>query len=79
MLPKHHYNSEDSAVFNDSAWIDEQIDKLPISIQKEIAIKYSDIYFKLTIEEDKKTRFRANTWLRKTVDKYQVTNKKGLF
>ena len=79
MLPKHHYSSKDSAVYNDSEWIGEQIDQLPISMQKGIAKKYSDIYLKLTIEEDKKVRFRANTWLRKNVDKYKVTKQEGLF
>lgn len=79
MLPKHHYNFEDSAVFNDSDWISEQIDQLPISMQKEVSQRYSDIYLKLTNEEDNKTRFRANSWLRKTVDKNKVTYKEGLF
>ena len=79
MLPKHHYNFDDSSVFNDSGWIGEQIDMLPISMQKKVASKYSDIYLKLTNEKDKKARFRSNSWLRKTVDKYKVTNKEGLF
>ena len=79
MLPKHHYNFKDSSVFNDSGWIGEQIDMLPISMQKKVANKYSDIYLKLTNEKDRKARFRSNSWLRKTVDKYKVTNKEGLF
>jgi hypothetical protein len=79
MLPKHHYSAKDSATFNDSEWIGGQIDQLPISMQKKVAVKYSDIYLKLTTEEDKKARYRANTWLRKTVDKNKVTNKVGLF
>ena len=79
MLPKHHYGLKDSSVYNDSDWISEQVDKLPISMQKNVAKKYSDIYLKLTIDEDRKARFRANTWLRKTVDKYKVINKEGLF
>jgi len=79
MLPKHHYNFEDSHSFNDSGWISEQIDKLPISMQKEVAHKYSDIYLKLTTEQDKKARFRVNSWLRKTVDKYKVTNSGDIF
>jgi len=79
MLPKHHYNFKDSSVFNDSDWISGQIDMLPISMQKKVANKYSDIYLKLTNEKDKKARFRSNSWLRKTVDKYKVTNKEGLF
>ena len=79
MLPKHHYSFDDSSIFNDSDWISEQIDALPISMQKQVATKYSDIYLKLTIEEDRKARFRSNTWLRKAVDKYKVTNKEGFF
>ena len=79
MLPKHHYSFDDSSIFNDSGWIGEQIDMLPISMQKKVASKYSDIYLKLTNEKDKKARFRSNSWLRKTVDKYKVTNKEGLF
>jgi len=79
MLPKHHYSVKDSAVFNDSNWISEQIDKLPISMQKKVSSKYSDIYLKLTTEEDRKARFRANTWLRLTVNKNKVTHKEGYF
>lgn len=79
MLPRHHYSSKDSAVYNDSDWISEQIDMLPISMQMKAANKYSDIYLKLTNEQDRKARFRSNSWLRKTVDKYKVTNKEGYF
>ena len=79
MLPKHHFSFEDGAVYNDTAWIGEQIDMLPISMQKKVAKRYSDIYLKLTTEEDRKARFRANTWLRNTVNKNKVTNKEGLF
>lgn len=79
MIPKHHYSAKDSAVFNDTEWLGGQIDQLPISMQKKISVKYSDIYLQLTTEQDKKARFRANTWLRNTVNKYKVTNKEGLF
>lgn len=79
MLPKHHFDANDSAIFNDSNWIAEQLDQLPISFQKKVAQKYSDIYFKLTSEQDKKARFRANSWLRKTVDKNKVTSTEGYF
>lgn len=79
MLPKHHYSFDDSSIFNDSDWISEQIDMLPISMQKKVASKYSDIYLKLTNEKDRKARFRSNSWLRKTVDKHKITNKEGLF
>ncbi len=79
MLPKNHYGEKDSSTFNDSDWIAERLDLLPISMQKEVAQKYSDIYLKLSHEDPLKCRFRANTWLRKTVDKYKVTNKQGYF
>lgn len=79
MLPKYHYDSSCSEVFNDSSWISEQLDKLPISIQREIAQKYSDIYLKLSNDDPRFCRKRANTWLRKVVDKYKVTNKEGYF
>ena len=79
MLPKHHYDFKDSSVFNDSNWISEQIDQLPISMQKKVSQRYSDIYLKMNNEKDSKARFRANCWLRKTVDKNKVTNKEGLF
>jgi len=79
MRPKHCYDDEDSQVYNDLSWIESQIDQLPISIQKKVAEKYSDIYLKLTTNEEKGVRFRANSWLRKTVAKYKVINQEGLF
>ena len=79
MLPKHHYSANDSSVYNDSNWIVEQIDKLPIAMQKDVSLRYSDIYLKLTNEKDNKARFRANSWLRKTIDKNKITNTEGLF
>lgn len=79
MLPKHHYSEKDSQVYNDSEWISSQIDLLPIQIQSDVAKRYSDIYLKLTSENDTKARYRANTWLRLTVDKNKVINKDGYF
>jgi len=79
MRPRHCYDDEDSQVYNDLSWIESQIDQLPISIQKKVAEKYSDIYLKLTTDEERGVRFRANSWLRKTVAKYKVTNQEGLF
>lgn len=79
MLPKHHYSALDSTVYNDSDWISSHIDMLPISMQRDVSERYSDIYLKLTNEEDKKARFRANSWLRKVVDKYKVTDREGYF
>jgi len=72
MLPKHHYDFNDNQTFNDSDWISGQIDQLPISVQKKVAQKYSDIYLQLSTDKDRKVRFRANTWLRAIVDKYKV-------
>mgnify|MGYP000377352717 CR=1 FL=1 len=79
MLPKHHYSEKDSQVYNDSEWIGSQIDLLPIQMQSDVAKRYSDIYLKLTSENDTKARYRANTWLRLTVDKNKVINKDGYF
>ena len=79
MLPKHHYSEKDSQVYNDSEWIGSQIDLLPIQMQSDVANRYSDIYLKLTSENDIKARYRANTWLRLTVDKNKVINKDGYF
>tara|TARA_R110000803_G_C11892255_1_gene311065 strand:+ start:90 stop:329 length:240 start_codon:yes stop_codon:yes gene_type:complete len=79
MIPKHHYSAEDGPTYNDTGWIEAQLDQLPISIQKKVAEKYSDIYLKLTTDEEKGVRFRANSWLRKTVAKYKVINQEGLF
>ncbi len=79
MLPKHHYDSSDSQIFNDSDWISEQIDQLPISVQKKVAQKYSDIYLQLSTDNDRKVRFRANTWLRGVVSKYKIKTTEGFF
>ena len=79
MRPRHCYDDKDSQVYNDLSWIESQIDQLPISIQKKVAEKYSDIYLKLTTDEERGVRFRANSWLRKTVAKYKVINQEGLF
>ena len=77
MLPKHHYSDKDSTAYNDSLWIEAQLDQLPISIQKKVCNKYSDIYLQLTTDEERGVRFRANSWLRKTVAKYKVINQDG--
>lgn len=77
MIPKYHYNAEDGPTYNDTGWIEAQLDMLPINIQKKVCSRYSDIYFKMTNDGDKDVRSRANTWLRLTVDKYKVTNQDG--
>ncbi len=79
MRPRHCYDDKDSQVYNDLSWIESQLDQLPISIQKKVAEKYSDIYLKLTTVDSNKARFRCNSWLRKTVAKYKVINQEGLF
>lgn len=56
--------------FGDLHWIIEQIDKLPIGIQKDVAEKYSDIYESLKGSDLQ--RFRANTWLRMVIIKYRI-------
>ena len=77
MRPKHCYDDEDSTLYNDLEWVQAQLDQLPISMQKKVCNKYSDIYLQLTTEEDAKARFRSNSWLRKTVAKYKVINQDG--
>ena len=79
MLPKHHYSEKDSVVYNDSDWIAGQLDHLPVTMQKKVANRYSDIYLQLTNEQDTKARFRANTWLRKVADKYGIKRQEGYF
>lgn len=77
MIPKYHYSAEDGPTYNDTSWLESQLDQLPISMQKKVCNKYSDIYLQLTTEEDTKARFRSNSWLRKTVAKYKVINQDG--
>ena len=77
MIPKYHYSAEDGPTYNDTNWIEAQLDMLPINIQKKVCNKYSDIYLQLTTDEERGVRFRCNTWLRKTVAKYKVINQDG--
>ena len=77
MLPKHHYSDEDSTLYNDSLWLEAQLDQLPINLQKKVAERYSEVYFKLTADEERGVRFRCNSWLSKTVAKYRVINQDG--
>lgn len=72
MKPKHCYDNSDSSIYNDEQWIAEKLDQLPISMQKKVCSKYSDIYLQLSNEDPFKCRYRANTWLRKIVDKNKV-------
>ena len=77
MIPKYHYSAEDGPTYNDTNWIEAQLDMLPINIQKKVCNKYSDIYLQLTTDEERGVRFRCNTGLRKTVAKYKVINQDG--
>jgi len=79
MRPRHCYDDEDSTIYNDLKWIEAQLDQLPISMQKKVCERYSDIYLKLTNEEDFKARFRSNTWLRLTVNKHKVKQQEDYF
>jgi len=47
---------------------------VPIRMQGDIRERYSDIYKTLTVKEDRKARFRANSWLRLTTDKYKCNH-----
>ena len=80
MLPKNYYKDEENNGFtSDADWIMAQLDMLPIHMQKEVSEKYSDIYLQLSNEDPGKCQPRANTWLRKTVDKNKIKVTEGLF
>lgn len=79
MIPRHHYSDNDSTLYNDTLWIEAQLDQLPISMQKKVCERYSHIYLQLTTEEDTKARFRSNSWLRKTVAKHKVKQQEDYF
>lgn len=73
-MPKNYYGSRSDQTYGDGSWISEQVGLLPIAMQSEVAERYSFIYSKLVIDEDRKARFRANCWLRLTVDKHKIVN-----
>ena len=80
MLPKHYCDDKaNNGYTSDQKWIEGQLDLLPIQMQKEVCDKYSDIYLQLSTEDPGKCQPRANTWLRKMVDKHRVTIKDGYF
>ena len=80
MLPKHYcHDSENNGYTSDAKWIEGQLDKLPIQMQKEVCDKYSDIYLKLSNEDPQKCQFRANCWLRKIVDRHGIKLQEGYF
>lgn len=56
--------------FGDLSWIKEQVDSLPVAMQKDVRERYSVIYRSLAGENNQ--RFRSNSWLRKVVKKHKV-------
>jgi len=56
--------------FGDRQWLKEQIDLLPIAMQKDVSNRYKEIYRSLAGDEAQ--RFRSNSWLRKVVKKSKV-------
>ena len=76
---KHYNGGTHGEQYGDGHWILEQIDKLPIKIQGQVRAKYSEIYEELTLTDPNNKRNRANTWLRKVVDKHGVEQDGELF
>ena len=92
---KHYYKDESHSGQNsDLKRIDARLDQLPVGMQIDVAKKYSDIYLELITEkiaEDPdwvngdpivggaEVRRRANTWLRKVVNKYKIKDIEGAF
>jgi len=68
-----------SARYGDREFISEQIDLLPIAIQKKVRKRYGSIYLQLIKEDKNNARFRANSWLRATVKKYKAVDDGSLF
>lgn len=80
MLPKYFCDDkENNGYTSDAQWIQGQLDMLPIHMQKDVCNKYSDIYLRLSAEDPAKCQPRANTWLRRTVDKNKVKKTEGYF
>lgn len=67
--------------FGDKAFISEQIDLLPISMQIKVRARYGEIYAKLSTEDKDNCRSRSNTWLRSVVKKHgvKIDNSDDLF
>lgn len=77
MLPKNYYGAKQDETHGDGQWVSERIGLVPIAMQEEISDKYNYIYLKLT--GDAKQRFRANSWLRLTTEKYKCKLQEGYF
>lgn len=58
------------AKFGDDKWLREQVDLLPVAMQKDVTERYKEIYRSLA--GDDKQRFRSNSWLRNVVKKHKV-------
>lgn len=65
--------------YGDREFISEQIDLLPIAMQKRVRKRYGSIYLQLIKEDKNKCRYRANTWLRATVKKHKAVDDGSLF
>ncbi len=76
---KHYYGKNESESFGDKSWILERIGMVPISMQAEIAERYSYIYLKLKTEGERGFRRRANLWLLRTSEKNKCKNTGGYF
>lgn len=75
MIPTHYYSGGIHGYqYGDAGFLSEWLGKLPIRKQRPVAVRYSEIYSELVIKDPNKCRYRANCWLRKTVDKYKVTD-----
>jgi hypothetical protein len=69
---------EHDSKFGDLAFINQQIDQLPITMQKEVKARYSEIYVELCEKDQQNARFRSNTWLRRVVEKNKPKNDDSL-
>ena len=80
MLPTNYYHGPDRGQYGDKPFLIEwlsKLNKLP-KTQKQVSDRYSEIYAKLVKEDPDKCRFRANTWLRKSLTKIREDiRKKG--
>ncbi len=76
---KHYYGKEEEQTHGDYRWLLERIGMVPISLQAEIAERYSYIYLKLKTEGERDFRRRANLWALRTTEKNKCKNTGGYF
>ncbi|MCP4051792.1 MAG: hypothetical protein GY739_01800 [Mesoflavibacter sp.] len=76
---KHYYGKEEGETHGDLSFCLERIGMVPISMQAEIAERYSYIYLKLKTEGERGFRRRANLWLLRTSEKNKCKNTGGYF